>query len=153
MACKTIEYDRARCKRYYQRNKERMQEKSKKQYAANKEEIRAKAKVYYQNNPHKKKEQVLRYKYGISLEDWQTMFDNQNGCCAICGKKTDKLVVEHNHDNGKVRGLLCNKCNSALGFVFEDKNILENMKSYLQALFTPEADTAEGKLPAPAPRR
>lgn len=132
MACKTIEADRARCRAYYHRNKEVLKEKTKKRYAENKEEILAKTKAYYKENPHKKKEQTLRYKYGISLEDWQAMFDKQNGCCAICSKRTDDLVVDHNHESGQVRGLLCRKCNSALGFVFENEKTLENMKEYLR---------------------
>jgi peptide methionine sulfoxide reductase MsrB len=132
MACKTIKADRARCRAYYHRNKEKMQEKAREKYAKNKDVMLAKTKAYYKENPHKKKELALQYKYGISLEDWQRMFDSQNGCCAICDKRTDDLVVDHNHESGEVRGLLCRKCNSALGFVFENEKILERMKDYLR---------------------
>lgn len=71
-------------------------------------------------------------KYGITLEDYQTIFVKQNGECAICNKTgTRPLVVDHNHDTGAMRELLCNNCNSAIGFIYEDLMILENIKHYL----------------------
>lgn len=59
----------------------------------------------------------------------------QNGSCAICGKKeteSKKLVVDHNHKTGKVRGLLCHSCNTALGLVKEDIEILKKMIKYIE---------------------
>jgi len=57
--------------------------------------------------------------YGISLDDYNKMFNEQHGGCAICGKHQSKLkrplVVDHSHVTGVVRGLLCDKCNLALG--------------------------------------
>lgn len=56
--------------------------------------------------------------YGITLEDYANMLKNQNGVCAICKKRpTDKnLHVDHDHSNGRVRGLLCYTCNTRLGW-------------------------------------
>jgi hypothetical protein len=69
---------------------------------------------------------ALRSKYGISSNDYQTMFDSQGGKCLICGRHqnelTQKLCVDHNHTNGKVRGLLCNTCNLHLGWYESNKN-------------------------------
>lgn len=60
--------------------------------------------------------------YSISLEDYNKMLEKQNGVCAICGKKPkERLAVDHNHITGKVRGLLCIKCN--LGISKFDDNI------------------------------
>jgi len=56
--------------------------------------------------------------YGITVEDYETMLVNQNGVCKICNKtcKSGKsLAVDHCHETGKVRGLLCAKCNTNLG--------------------------------------
>ena len=62
---------------------------------------------------------VLRYK--ITTEDYNNFYKNQNGRCAICREKTP-LVIDHNHKTGKVRGLLCYKCNSGIGLL-QDKVI------------------------------
>lgn len=63
------------------------------------------------------------------------MFDKQGGCCAICGthqsELINKLCIDHNHITGAVRGLLCSKCNSALGYVNEDIKILKSVIEYL----------------------
>jgi hypothetical protein len=84
----------------------------------------------------------LRRKYGITLEDFQSLFDNQDGKCAICsqtlptildpGKLRKSLAVDHNHDNGKVRGLLCGKCNMALGLFSDSVDILNSAIHYLE---------------------
>jgi hypothetical protein len=65
--------------------------------------------------------------YGITLEQYQSMFYEQNGKCAICKKSSDKrLVVDHSHETGKVRGLLCSNCNTALGLLKEkEENFLQ----------------------------
>lgn len=78
-------------------------------------------------------------KYDITLNQYDAMFDEQNGVCAICGKPETKkyhgvlsrLSVDHNHDNKVVRGLLCQKCNAVLGFVNEDITILLEMIKYI----------------------
>jgi hypothetical protein len=58
-------------------------------------------------------------KFGLDMQQYQTMFNNQNGRCAICNKESNQtLHVDHCHKTGKVRGLLCCSCNLALG-VFE----------------------------------
>lgn len=84
---------------------------------------------YYRDN-------FLRSKYGITLVDYNTMFDNQEGCCAICGTHQSLLrramCVDHNHVTKKVRGLLCDHCNRAIGYAREDTNILLNMVKYIE---------------------
>lgn len=75
--------------------------------------------------------------YNITLEDYDTLFQLQGGVCAICGKpetsaKVSNLAVDHNHINGSIRGLLCNKCNRGLGYFEDDITILSKAIEYLK---------------------
>lgn len=80
----------------------------------------------------------LRYQriYGITLEEYNKMFAAQNGCCYIC--KTHQadlgkpLSVDHHHSSGKVRRLLCVKCNAGLGNFKEDASLLRKAMDYLK---------------------
>ena len=73
--------------------------------------------------------------YKISLDEYEKLFTKQMGCCAICGTHQSvllkRLAVDHNHSDGKVRGLLCHGCNTSL-FIVEDKQRLENAIAYLE---------------------
>jgi len=68
--------------------------------------------------------------YGLTPGDYDKLFEEQSGKCKICGT-TDPgasykyLSVDHDHETGEVRGLLCNSCNRALGFFKDDTNLLE----------------------------
>lgn len=150
MPYKNPEDAKARYKRYYQSTQEEQRKKSKIRYSEKKDEIRSKIKEYYKANPDKIKDTKLRSQYGISLEEWNYMYQKQNGRCAICRKQTETLVVDHDHESGAVRGLLCNSCNSALGFIYDDISIIEKIKSYLS---TPDMFSAIEHEPTPAPRR
>lgn len=61
--------------------------------------------------------QQLKWKYGISIETYNKMSEEQRGLCAVCGNDNGgkRLCVDHRHDTGKVRGLLCTSCNKAIG--------------------------------------
>ena len=82
----------------------------------------------------------LKWKYGLTLVDYDTMFETQGGVCAICGKPeiattngiVKRLAVDHDHDSDKVRGLLCFKCNSMVGFVRDDSDIFLKASEYLR---------------------
>lgn len=72
----------------------------------------------------------LTYKYDITEDQYYKMYADQAGCCAICGiheTKTEKrLCVDHCHDTGKVRGLLCHKCNTSIAqFEREPERLLK----------------------------
>jgi len=89
-----------------------------------------------EKNVAKKRECKLIAKYGITIEDYDTLFDKQKGCCAICGKHNDLfkrgLHVDHCHKTKVVRGLLCVNCNTALGHTKDDVEILKGMIKYLE---------------------
>jgi hypothetical protein len=73
--------------------------------------------------------------YGIEREDWNQMFAEQEGCCAICGKhqseQKKRLEVDHCHETGHVRALLCTNCNTALGKFYDDPELLYRAADYL----------------------
>lgn len=73
--------------------------------------------------------------YGMTLEEYDQLYEKQNGCCAICFIKEQpnkKLSIDHDHKTGKIRGLLCNPCNVSMGYAKEDIKILEKMIQYLE---------------------
>jgi hypothetical protein len=81
-------------------------------------------------------------RYGVTKEKYQTMLDDQDGVCAICGKPESRLSkgvistlsVDHDHDTGEVRGLLCSKCNQGLGFFGDSAENLSNAIDYLMKM-------------------
>lgn len=78
----------------------------------------------------------LRQK-GLTVEIYNKMFSDQNGCCKICGthqsKLRAKLAVDHCHSSGKVRALLCHACNLILGNAKDDASILQRSIVYLKS--------------------
>ena len=78
----------------------------------------------------------LKRVYGITLEQFEAKLTAQNGVCEICGEyntrdKHGVMAVDHNHITGKIRGLLCFKCNSALGNFNDNKELLMKAINYL----------------------
>lgn len=77
----------------------------------------------------------LKIRFNISVEEYNKLFERQKGCCSICDKHQTNfkysLCVDHDHNTKKIRGLLCKPCNSAIGMLEDDLNLLENAKSYL----------------------
>jgi 5-methylcytosine-specific restriction endonuclease McrA len=72
----------------------------------------------------------LKKTYGISIDDYNNLLERQDGLCAIC--KTDRnLVIDHCHDTSMVRGLLCQQCNSGIGMLKDDPDLLRAALQYL----------------------
>lgn len=78
----------------------------------------------------------LKKHYNMSLEEYDELLIKQNYCCSICKNPPDKkpLGVDHCHTTGKVRGLLCNSCNSTIGFCKDNITVLQNAIEYLQGV-------------------
>lgn len=102
-------------------------------------------KKYYvkkkRENPDFYKEHNLKYHKYITVDEYNKLFNAQQGCCAICNKKeiaisrwgtVIKLSVDHDHKTGKVRGLLCMKCNHLLGQADDNIDILFKAIQYLR---------------------
>lgn len=119
----------------------------------NKEKVRESKKQWKIQNPEKVKEYNKRYKdkykeridiekknfhlkksFNISFSEYSEISLRQNNVCAICSKKCAtgrNLAVDHNHQTGIIRGLLCMKCNRAIGLFCDDINIIRKALMYL----------------------
>lgn len=92
----------------------------------------------YATSPERKEARfynVIKYKYGITKEKYWELYNSQSGKCAICEQDFDlfKANVDHNHTNGKVRGLLCGNCNYGIGNFFDSVEYLFNVINYLNS--------------------
>lgn len=122
---KNAEYQKEYYKEYRKKNAEKLADQNKKWREANKEQdalVMLKAR--------------LKRKYNLSIEEYETLIESQNNSCKVCGTHArnnikGKLYIDHCHTTGKVRGLLCMKCNSALGLLNDDKELLQNLLDYL----------------------
>jgi hypothetical protein len=69
------------------------------------------------------------------MEEYDKLFEAQGGCCAICHRPDETfkkhLSVDHNHETGKVRGLLCGNCNTGLGKFQESLTLFDSARAYL----------------------
>lgn len=77
----------------------------------------------------------IQYRYSLSKEDWHDLLSHQQGGCAICGELDQRsrvLNVDHCHNTGKIRGLLCNSCNRGLGYLKDDAEILLKASNYIR---------------------
>lgn len=89
---------------------------------------------WYSENRDKQTDTTLRKKYGISLEQFNEMAKDQNNACFLCLKSNGdkRLVVDHCHTTLKVRRLLCDACNHALGGFFDNPEVLRRAADYLE---------------------
>jgi hypothetical protein len=75
---------------------------------------------------------ALERKYGLYQHEYETLYVAQRGCCAICELRPSRLVVDHDHKTGQVRGLLCSNCNFAVGELGDDAERCEAAARYLE---------------------
>lgn len=89
----------------------------------------------FRSDPTTAKKAHYKKQYGITLEDYNTLFNNQNGHCAICNLHQSELsralAVDHCHITGKIRGLLCSNCNTSLGLLKDSVLNFEKAIKYL----------------------
>jgi hypothetical protein len=80
-----------------------------------------------------RKHEYRKLRYGITAAEYQKLFEQQDGLCAICSDPPSKyeLCVDHDHETGKVRGLLCRPCNSALGLLEDRLDLVLRAAGYL----------------------
>jgi len=82
-------------------------------------------------NPDKQRAYSYRQKYGIDLSEVEALETAQDGCCKICQQRRP-LVVDHDHETGRVRGLLCTYCNAAIGLLENDPEYARRAALYVE---------------------
>src|ERR1700740_3210055 len=92
--------------------------------------------AWQKNHPEQFKRNNLRFQlkslYGIFIEEFESLKEKQNGLCAICKLEPKRrLDVDHDHETGKVRELLCSNCNTIIGLAQENPDILPAVINYL----------------------
>lgn len=104
-------------------------------YLANKDALLAKNRVWRAANGRKQRDAKLRASFGITLEQYDTLLTLQASCCKICGTDTPRgkgtFHVDHCHETGRIRGLLCHSCNVGLGQFKHSPDLLLQAVNYL----------------------
>jgi ribosomal protein S20 len=131
------------CSKEYKKNywasiKDEMKEYKKKWYQENQERCKEQCRERYQNADKKHHAHVvwknkLKRDFGINEETYFIMLEQQNNVCKIC-QKSDKrrLCVDHCHKTGRIRGLLCQRCNKCIGQFEDDPELLTRAIEYLK---------------------
>ena len=115
---------RAYTKEWKKKNSVRVKETKKAWDTKNKDYVLSAAKAF-----------SLKWRYGITPDDYQRMMEEQGGVCKICGNPPSgrfALSVDHDHRTQRVRGLLCGKCNFAIGHANDNPALLRKMAKYLE---------------------
>jgi hypothetical protein len=140
-----IKSDPAKYAEYLQKEKERGRKKAKdiqndpirkekrnKYYKKYTEKNKDRVKKQQSRSPEQWKKINIARRYGITVEYYDSLLVQQNELCAICLKKPLKFHVDHCHESGIVRALLCSKCNTSLGLLQEDVEIFNRAIKYLE---------------------
>jgi len=139
MAYKDLDKKRANEKAWTLANPEKVKEAQKKYRETHREEHSKRSSEW--NKEHRaivtKRAQACHFKkfYGITINEKFQILADQDGRCAVCGSgELDKIgpwCIDHNHESGKIRGVLCRRCNMMLGSIGDNPAILRNMIAYL----------------------
>lgn len=93
------------------------------------------SKVYQKQRKYRYPENDRKYQlknlYGLSSEEYEELLEKSDHRCQVCGTQERRLCVDHDHVTGEVRGILCHRCNSALGFLNDDPTLVEALGRYL----------------------
>jgi hypothetical protein len=133
-----IEKVREYRRRWRLANVEKRRESGRRWYWANRDKIREAARRRHYHwrlrNPDKAREQRrrqwLREQYGLTVEEYDRLLAAQGGGCALCGS-AERLAIDHDHDTGAVRGLLCHACNTGIGLLRDDPERALRAAAYL----------------------
>lgn len=137
MPYKDPEKSREKQRRYSARHKDAIAERRRKKRETHGDEIRADMRRRYARDPAKYRDAFLRRRYGITQVDFDRMFFEQDGRCAVCDLADfpgpgNKPHVDHNHKTGKVRALVCVRCNVLLGMAQEQPERFHAALRYLE---------------------
>lgn len=127
-------------KKYYKKYSEKANKRNRKWYKENRNNVKNQRHEYYKENRDclLKQRRIIYLKrlYNITPQEYDIMLELQGSVCIICGKTPKengkRLAVDHDHETGKIRDLLCDGCNKALGYLNDSPEMCERMKLYLQ---------------------
>ncbi len=120
---------RAWRRKYHKRQRKAINQRSRDWYIENQERVKEKSRKHRAENKEKIRFQSIERKYGMSKPSYLRMLKAQGGCCAICGGEPggryNIFNVDHDHNTGEIRGLLCNNCNLLIGLAKDNPDILQ----------------------------
>jgi hypothetical protein len=123
-------------RRTRKKHREKYRERSSKWYYENHQRAKDARKAYRIEKAETIRHNKLKAAFGIGLDEYDEMLKSQNGKCAICGVHESRLLrrlaVDHCHNSGKVRGLLCGSCNTGIGSFKESEINLTSAIKYIQ---------------------
>lgn len=139
------ERSRQRSKAYRESNREKIQAYSKEWRATNSDHVKAYAKTKHAEEASRDDyqqrywEKNLKAFYKMNISEFNELWESQSGLCAICkhpmaprGRTKDAVAVDHNHQTGAVRGLLCRGCNHGIGCLKDSPEVLKAAIKYLE---------------------
>jgi hypothetical protein len=136
---------------YYAKHREEIRKSkrasAKKKYWENPDASRATGRERYWERKEKSRERRWVRQYGLSKDDYAALLKGQGGTCAICGaagpgRKSETWCIDHDHETGEVRGLLCHACNAGLGHFLDSGEMLRRAADYLAHPPSRELDNA-----------
>lgn len=150
-AAKNADKVRESKRRWREKHKDRIAAERRAHRKANKEKLDAAKREWERKNPelvalqrvrgrlkrmNARRDTQLRRNYGVTLEAYNEILEIQGGVCAICRthdptERSDRLFVDHDHESGAVRALLCHRCNAGLGYFKDDVELMRKAMAYL----------------------
>ena len=129
----------AQQQRWYAANREKAIADVKRWQQENKEHLHAYRREYRQRRKVEQRDAYLRRTFGFSHAEYENLLALQGGGCRICGKRPGKIAlhVDHDHETGEIRGLLCVGCNNALGQFGDDVGLLMRAGEYVDGGLPP----------------
>jgi hypothetical protein len=121
--------------------RQRQREYARKRYHEDDGTLKAKVSARRRNNRERYNSYARKYKYGLTHGEFEAMLAGQGGACAICHAGLAVKNVDHDHVTGMVRGILCVKCNLALGMADDSPDRLRAMAAYIDRM----KETSDGK--------
>jgi hypothetical protein len=123
-------------RKWVKANPEKVKAQKQRTYHRHKERINRTIAKWRKKNPEYDARRFLKSKFNMTLEDYNEMLECQDNVCAICkqpemGSRAKRLAVDHCHVTDMNRGLLCQRCNRALGLFQDDVEVLQNAVEYL----------------------
>ncbi len=129
--CKTCCHERTL--RWQHNNKDKVAAMSKRWRQNNRDRVRERERVYHQSHRVRRNLQSTLSRYRMKAEEYKRLLERSGGKCEICGKPFTKTPhVDHCHESKRVRGLLCGRCNTGLGQLQHNSEVLKNAIRYLK---------------------